>query len=931
MKRERFLSILLVIVFMLCGSGVFQARADGSNQGSLPGSLAQALLTKLTPEQRVGQLFLVTFTGTNTDQKSQIYDLIANHYIGGVTLLASNDNFVDAPNTVTSAYHLIAQLQGAELQAPQGTPAPTPTGPEAAQNYIPLFVGISQDGDGAPNDQILNGLTPLPDPMAIGATWDPSLAQQVGVVAGQELSALGFNLFFGPPLDVLDSPGGTPLNGLAADVFGGDPYWVGAMGQAYINGLHTGSNGQMAVIAKHFPGQGSSDRPAGSEAATVRKSLDQLKQIELAPFFAVTGNAPDPNSVADGLLVSHIRYQGLQGNIRSTTRPVSFDPQALSFILSLPQFTSWRQNGGLMISDDLGSQTVRLFYTTGGQSFQANQVALDAFQAGNDLLDLGNIQSSDAPYNYSTVLKILDFFTQKYRQDPVFAKRVDDAVLRILTLKYRLYPQFNPENVTPPEYQLASLGQQQNVTATIAGQSATLVSPDLADLGTLLTSPPGAHDRIVFLTDTRSSLQCSGCAPQPMLEVDAIQKAVLRLYGSQAGGQITSAHLISYSIDGLPALLQGGQGNSSEENDLRQAQWIILSLLDAEPNSPQITTLQHFLSERQDLLKDKHVILFSFNAPYYLDATDISKLTAYYCLYSKSPAFVDVAARLLFQELAPSGALPVSVPGTNYDLYTATKPDPNQIIQLSLDLQPAANATPVAGKTPQPTPTATPPFKVGEPILVRTGVILDLNHHPVPDGTPVQFNLSSSAQGALQSQDAVTTQGIARASFSTTQPGLFEVRVRSDPATTSVVLQIVVSTEGYSVTVISPTQAAQLTSTPKPVPTASPVEPPSAQGNADFGDWLIAVLLLGALAYLAYWLGVRLVSAQWGLRWAICTILGGLLTYNYLALQLPGAEALIGSSGLIGVAGMVLAGGAVGLGAGLAWTRIVSALKRQSG
>ena len=32
-----------------------------------------------------------------------------------------------------------------------------------------------------------------------------------------------------------------------------------------------------------------------------------------------------------------------------------------------------------MISDDLGSQTVRLFYDPGGQSFQARLVALDAF------------------------------------------------------------------------------------------------------------------------------------------------------------------------------------------------------------------------------------------------------------------------------------------------------------------------------------------------------------------------------------------------------------------------------------------------------------------------------------------------------------------------------------------------------------------------
>ncbi len=274
---------------------------------------------------------------------------------------------------------LIAQLQNARMaglaRLTRGhrhtgtptTPAPTPTSTPA--NYIPLFIGISQDGDGYPNDQILNGLTPLPDLMALGATWNPALAEQVGAVAGKELSSIGFNLYFGPSLDVLESPGSTLGNGLGASAFGGDPYWVGAMGSAYITGLHTGSNGRLMVIADHFPGRGSADRPAGGEPATVRKSLEQLKQIELAPFFSVTGNASTPESTADGLLVSHIRYQGFQGNIRSTTRPVSFDPQALSQILSLPAFATWRAAGGLMVSDDLGSQTVRQFYDPGGQSF----------------------------------------------------------------------------------------------------------------------------------------------------------------------------------------------------------------------------------------------------------------------------------------------------------------------------------------------------------------------------------------------------------------------------------------------------------------------------------------------------------------------------------------------------------------------------------
>ena len=79
-----------------------------------------------------------------------------------------------------------------------------------------------------------------------------------------------------------------------------------------------------------------------------------------------------------------------------------------------------------MVSDDLGTNAVRQFYTS-GTNFPAPTVAHDAFVAGNDLLNLGNIVSSDAPDLYSTVLEILDFFAQKYREDPTFAQSVDSS------------------------------------------------------------------------------------------------------------------------------------------------------------------------------------------------------------------------------------------------------------------------------------------------------------------------------------------------------------------------------------------------------------------------------------------------------------------------------------------------------------------------
>jgi beta-N-acetylhexosaminidase len=929
------ISILLLFSLVVSIVPSVDTRAAGLLQDSDAVDSARQMLTQMTPEERVGQLFLVTFNGSMADQTSQIYDLITNYHVGGVVLLAENDNFLAAPDTVSGAAQIISQLQTAEWQASQGiansvdagtaTPLPLPT--LSPTNYIPILIGISQNGDGFPNDQILSGLTPLPDLMALGATWNPALAEQVGAVAGQELSSIGFNLFFGPSLDVLESPGSTLGNGLGASAFGGDPYWVGALGSAYITGLHTGSNGRMTVIADHFPGRGSADRPAGEEPATVRKSLEQLKQIELAPFFSVTGRASSRESTADGMLVSHIRYQGFQGNIRSTTRPVSFDPQALAQILSLPDFAIWREAGGLMVSDDLGSQTVRRFYDPGGQSFLARLVARDAFLAGNDLLYMGNIVSSDEADNYTTVISAIDFFEQKYREDPAFAQRVDDSVIRILMAKFRMFGDFNLTAVLQSEDSLANLGKSDAVTFEVARESATLVSPNITDLDTVLPSSPMMSDRIVFLTDSRGGIQCSTCGEESMLAVDALQNVILRLYGPQAGGQVQNNRLISYSLTSLDALLSGGVGNPDMENSIRQAGWVVINMLDAEPGVPQTMLLRRFLSERQDLLRDKRIVVFAFNAPYFLDATDISKLTAYYCLYSKSAPFVEVAARLLFRELSPNGSLPVSVAGIGYDLYTATTPDPNQVIGLSIDMPLEPSATALV--TPSETPT--PSFRVGDTVTVRTSTILDHNGHQVPDGTGVRFKIALSGEGGVVQQiDAVTLQGLAGVSFSIDRPGLLEIRAESDPALISVILQLDVSTEGFSVTVVAPTPIINSTPTAEIIITPEVTPAPSLpKVNPGLSDWFGMILVLGGLGSIIFWVGKVNQGPRWAYRLALSAVAGGLLAYIYLAVRLPGATVVLQRSGWLGMMGVVFIGASLGFGIALGWQRIINGSSKQ--
>jgi beta-N-acetylhexosaminidase len=884
----------------------------------VPSPDVTAILNSMTPEERVGQLFLVTFTGTDTSETSQIYNLMTQYHVGGVVLLAQNDNFVPAPDTVAQAHALINNIQQLEWDTSKKPVINPATGQAFDSAYVPLFVGVAQEGNGYPTDQILSGLTPLPSEMAIGATWNTELAMRVGEVRGHELAALGFNIYLGPSLDVLEAPA---ISGgdLGTRVFGGDPFWVGEMGRAYVAGLHTGSDNQLLVIAKHFPGVGGSDRLPEVEVSTVRKSLEQLKQIELAPFFAVTGNAVSPESTVDGLLVSHIRYQGFQGNIRATTRPISFDPQALNQILALPQFAAWQSNGGLVISDDLGTRAVSEFYATGGGQFLARVAARDAFLAGNDMLYLGDILSSDAPNSYTTTTRIIEFFAQKYREDPAFAQRVDASVARILAVKMGLYKNFAVSNVVTPASPLSELGTATEVTFDVARNSATLISPDKQDLATVMPLPPQANESMVFLTDTVNIKQCTTCIEQPALGMGALQQAVLQLYGPQSGNQTNNFRLASYSFQNLKTLLDA-QEIPFIEDDIKSTDWVIISFTDATQG--QSALISRFLRERPDLLREKHVILFSFGAPYYFDTTTISKITAYFALYSKQPQFVDVAARLLFQELSPVGASPVSISAVGYDLISVMSPNPNQIIPLFLDLKPVPVGT---GSPATPEPTPIPLFRIGDTIAIRTGAILDNNGNPVPDGTVVQFSMMLTGEGGgiLQQVDAVTAQGVARAAFGLDKPGLLEIHVTSEPAVISEVLQLDVSQSGaVAVTVVTPELTQSIEPTPEaPVVVVQEDGYISSAGYPRFSAWLVAMLFIAFGVWVCYSMGIRVASRRSVLRWTLGIALGGLAAYNYLIFGLFGIMSWLIASGLSGVIVFVFMGELIGFAAGWVWSR----------
>jgi beta-N-acetylhexosaminidase len=878
-------------------------------------------MEKMTPEERIGQLFLVTMNGNDASPGTAIEQLISQYHIGGVILTKKNDNFTNQADILQTTLDLNRQLQQTAWLASQKEITIETTNQTYRPSYIPLFIGISQEGDGYPYDQIFNRLTPLTNQLTLGSTWQPELTSQAGIILGRELFSLGFNLLLAPSLDILEIPHPESEQDLGSRTFGGDPFWVSEMGKAFIQGVHLGSENKIAIVSKHFPGYGSADRIPEEEVATVRKSLGDLRSFDLIPFFSVTGNAPTSSVRTDAILSSHIRFQGFDENSpRVTTRPVSIDQSTLQTLLSQPEIQQWIQQGGIVISDDLGNQALRRYLDLNSQPFDPKRITLSAILAGNDMIYISDFSSESQPDSFTSAIETFRFLAQKYREDPAFAQRVDTALKQILTMKYNLFGSFLVSNTIPAERIPSSTIDSSQIVFNINRNAASLINPTQAELDQILPEPPKRTERIVFVTDTRYSSQCSKCPEQSWMEKDALEKVILRRYGPNASRQVAASNLSSFTMQELDALLNNREGGETLARRLALSHWIVFSMLDNSDEYPTYETLSRFLARRPDLIQGKKIIVFAFNAPYFLDATDISRLTAYYALYNKTPQAVEMASYLLFKELPAISAPSVSIPGINYSLNVALFPDPDQTIFLELDLPENKNVDGSDNQTPAPPPLYNP----GDMINLKTGVIVDSNGRPVPDGTPVEFTLSIDGTPSATHQVVYTEEGIARTSFLISTPGIHEFQAQSEQAVSNLLTIEILKLDGEE-TALPPTATSEPTQTPEPTPSPTntpeptPVPVISEPPQPSFFDWVIAIFLAMILGWLGYRLTISMLQVRWGLRMGFLMIISSLMAYIYLTLQLPGSDLLIAKSIPLGVFLVTIIGAMVGMGITFLW------------
>jgi beta-glucosidase len=127
-----------------------------------------------------------------------------------------------------------------------------------------------EDGPGGVGDG-MTGVTQLPSPVSVAASWDTSLAQAYGAVIGNEQWGKGANVDLGPTVNIVRDP----RWGRAFESYGEDPYLAGQVGAADIQGVQgTGVMAQVKHLAVY--NQETNRNTAADDAIVDPRTLNEI-------------------------------------------------------------------------------------------------------------------------------------------------------------------------------------------------------------------------------------------------------------------------------------------------------------------------------------------------------------------------------------------------------------------------------------------------------------------------------------------------------------------------------------------------------------------------------------------------------------------------------------------------------------------------------
>lgn len=348
----------------------------------------QERVANMTLEQKIAQMFMVSFFGTQLTQVET--EFLRTVQPGAVVLFGKN---IESPEQVT---RLTNDYQQTIVDG----------------GGIPLFIAVDQEGGRIQHLQ--EGFTRFPLPMLWTATGDTELAYQVGEAMAIEMRAVGVNMNLAPVAD-LNTNINNPIIGRRS--FGSNIELVAPILTHFIRGLQ--ENGVMATV-KHFPGHGDTSSDSHVELPIVDYGRERLDAVEFSPFLSAI------DAEVDVTMVSHIWF-------------TAFDSEEIPASLSRNIVTGLLRNemayDGIIMTDALDMDAIDMVYTSGGSAIQA-------ILAGNDMLAIG------AHVGTHTIEDAMLDVYNAVKDGRIAESRIDASVERILLAKEK-YDVFNWQPLDP--------------------------------------------------------------------------------------------------------------------------------------------------------------------------------------------------------------------------------------------------------------------------------------------------------------------------------------------------------------------------------------------------------------------------------------------------------------------------------------------------
>ncbi len=390
---------------------------------------------------------------------------------------------------------------------------------------IPLLVGE----DGIHGHSFWPGATIFPTQLALAASWNPELLEQVGRVTAEEMAPTGIHWTFSPVLCLTRD-----LRwGRTGETFGEDPYLIGEFAAALIRGYQgQGLDDPTAVLAtaKHYAGY--SETQGGRDASEADLSRRKLRSYFLPPF---------ERAARAGAMTFMTGYQSMDGV------PSTVNHWLLTEVLK----DEWGFAGVLVTDwDNVG----RLVYEQKVCATYADAAIL-ALRAGNDII-------MTTPPFYEGAIEAV-------HSGRLAEAEIDAPCARLLALKFRMGLFENPRRpdleraaleIARPDHRAVNLAAARQSLVLL--QNDGLLPLDPAKVKSIAVVGPNADDDLQQLGDWSlgSSQHHPGAGKQPRQKTTTVLDGIRAL--APAGCSVRYApgcSIVDDDLSGIPAAVAAAQ------------------------------------------------------------------------------------------------------------------------------------------------------------------------------------------------------------------------------------------------------------------------------------------------------------------------------------------------------------------------------------